>query len=99
MQRKTKPFDQNLLRTLTAYDSCLGAVVAEGHHFVTTPNQQWIPEFSLGSIQLCLQEDYYFGPEDPLLWPQLYLATNCHYPLILTQQDHTVEEIWWYQLD
>ena len=77
----------------------MGAVLAEGHHFVTTPNQQWIPEFSLGSIQLCLREDYYFGPEDPLLWPQPYLATNCHYPLISTQQDHTVEDIWWYQLD
>ena len=84
---------------LTAYDGCVGAVLAEGHYFVTTPNQRWIPEFSLGCIQLCLREDYYFGPEDPLLWPQPYLATHCHYPLIPTQQDDTVEDIWWYQLD
>ena len=77
----------------------MGAVLAEGHHFVTTPNQQWIPEFPLGSIQLCLREDCYFGPDDPLLWPQPYLATNCHYPLIPTRKDHTVDQIWWYQLD
>ena len=80
-----------------AYDGSVGAILAEGHHFVTTPNQQWIPEIPLGSIQLCLREDYYFGPEDPLLWPQPYLATNCHYPLIPTQKDNTVEQIWWYQ--
>ena len=77
----------------------MGAVLAEGHHFVTTPNQQWIPEVSLGSIQLCLHEDYYFGAEDPLHWSQPYLAANCHYPLILTSKDPTVEPIWWYQPD
>ena len=75
----------------------MGAILAEGHHFVTTPNQQWIPDIPLGSIQLCLREDYYFGPDDPLLWPQPYLAANCHYPLIPTRKDNTVEQIWWYQ--
>ena len=77
----------------------MGAVLDEGHYFVTTPNQQWIPEFFLRSVQLCLREDFYFGPDDPLLWPQPYLTTNCHYPLIPTRKDHTVDQIWWYQPD
>ncbi|KAF9006902.1 hypothetical protein BDZ89DRAFT_1144579 [Hymenopellis radicata] len=53
------------------HDGKFGAVLMESPFIVTTPNATWIPNPSRSPNEILqLRDDYWYGPEDPLLWPQ-----------------------------
>ena len=85
----------------TSYKYCngqVGAVVGDGEWFVTSPNMDFVPQPPLGgthSMHICA--NYRYGEDNPLQWPQPYLASNCHLgaiPLCPGPDDH-MSIMWW----
>lgn len=77
----------------------MGAVVHDGYLFVTTPNQNVVYYPPLGSNRnVRLRNDFRFGDNDPLVWPQPYLGQFCHFGAILRKPQSDTEPLaimWW----
>jgi hypothetical protein len=58
-------------------DGRLGAVIDNGHYFLTTQNAKFIPHPPLGHCrEVWLRADYRYAADDPLQWPQPYMSGN-----------------------
>jgi len=69
---------------LSSSDGLVGSVIANGKYIVTSPNIKSIPDPPLGGDrQLYLRENLRFGDDDPLQWPQPYVAKYAHLSFIL----------------
>ncbi|RDB19698.1 hypothetical protein Hypma_013215 [Hypsizygus marmoreus] len=77
--------------SLTAFDGKVGAVVADGHFFITSPNIEVIYEPPLGAYcEMRFRRDYKYSDDDPLQWPQPYNVPACHWacmPLLPAPDD------------
>jgi hypothetical protein len=74
------------LLAIQHFDGLVGAVVFEGHHFVTSPNMDHIyapPR----SKRMTFKIDYRLAEHDQLLWPQPYLEPQCHLACIPRRQE------------
>ncbi|KAH6916340.1 hypothetical protein BKA70DRAFT_1092947 [Coprinopsis sp. MPI-PUGE-AT-0042] len=60
-------------------DGNLGAVIDNGHYFITTPNAQYIPLPPLGHCrEVWMRADFRYADDDPLQWPQPYNYMHPH---------------------
>ncbi|TFK59435.1 hypothetical protein BDN72DRAFT_780752, partial [Pluteus cervinus] len=54
----------------------VGAVIREGESFITSPNSSFIPQPPLGGDRsVFLREDFRYGDDDPLQWPQPFVRS------------------------
>ncbi|KAJ6622198.1 hypothetical protein B0H10DRAFT_1944803 [Mycena sp. CBHHK59/15] len=63
-----------------AFDGRVATYFVVGHalYFVTT-NTRYVPFMPpTGPKKIMVQRDMRYGPDDPVLWPQLYTDTFCH---------------------
>jgi hypothetical protein len=57
----------------------VGAVVRNGKWFVTSLNMEFVPQPPLGHTQnMHICADFQYGDDNPLQWPQPYVASDCH---------------------
>ncbi|KAJ6631301.1 hypothetical protein B0H10DRAFT_2206989 [Mycena sp. CBHHK59/15] len=66
--------------TIGAFDGRVAAYFMVGHasYFVTT-NAHYVPFMPpTDPKKIMVQRDMCYGPDDPVLWPQLYTDTFCH---------------------
>ncbi|KAK1235931.1 hypothetical protein PQX77_000830, partial [Marasmius sp. AFHP31] len=76
LQRNYNAFD-TLDKPLTFEDGITAVLSPESRHFVTSPNCSTIPRPPLGSTRdLYLHQDSFYGPDDPVQYPQ---PLNAHY--------------------
>jgi hypothetical protein len=64
----------------------------------TTPNQDKIPLPTMQSREVFLRCDFRYGPDDPTLWPQPYLAEYPHLGVIPRRPEdsnHPLSIMWW----
>ncbi|KIJ92392.1 hypothetical protein K443DRAFT_649489 [Laccaria amethystina LaAM-08-1] len=79
-------------------DGRVGAVLLGGFFFVTSPNMDVVYEPPLGKNQeMFLRCDYRYADDDPLLWPQPYIPSACHYGAIPHRPEHMgrMDILWW----
>ncbi|TFK61924.1 hypothetical protein BDN72DRAFT_903683 [Pluteus cervinus] len=87
-----KPDD---LYVCSAYDGQCGAVFEEGHYFITSPNFHIIYEPPIGSERkVYLRENYRYGPDDPLQWPQPFVPYHAHLSAIRLPVRDTNDPMW-----
>ncbi|GLB38911.1 hypothetical protein LshimejAT787_0600730 [Lyophyllum shimeji] len=68
---------------IQAFDGLVGAVIEGGDYIVTSPNMRRIYHPPLGGDRsLYLRSNLRYGDDDPLMWPQNFLPTSAHLPLI-----------------
>ncbi|KAK1233634.1 hypothetical protein PQX77_003204, partial [Marasmius sp. AFHP31] len=81
----------------TAVDGQVGAWVENGKFFVTSPNTNDIYQPLFGSRDVFLRQDYRFGAEDPLLYPQPFISDRCHWAAIPRQPSNPQNSRakWW----
>lgn len=83
---------------LTPFDGRVGAVVADGRYFITSPNMDivYAPPFGLNR-SMRFRSDFRYGEDDPLLWPQPYLPHVCHLGCIplCPPSDQLLAIMWW----
>jgi hypothetical protein len=60
----------------------LSATTADIKWVVTTTNASYVPQPNLDISRLYQRQDYSFGKDDPLLFPQLHLRDRCHWSVI-----------------
>ena len=82
---------------ITATDGKVGALVLDGTHFITSPNQNHVPKPPFGrNRKVFLRENSLYGDDDPMLWPQPYNSFYCHHAAIprpCSLSNHQI--IWW----
>ncbi|KAH6902229.1 hypothetical protein BKA70DRAFT_1435388 [Coprinopsis sp. MPI-PUGE-AT-0042] len=65
--------------SLSPLDGTLGAVIDDGHYFITTQNAQFIPLPPLGYCrEVWMRADFRYADDDPLQWPQPYNYMHPH---------------------
>ncbi|TFK59398.1 hypothetical protein BDN72DRAFT_905882 [Pluteus cervinus] len=81
--------------TLGPFDGVVAALLDDGVHFVTSPNQPIIPAPPFGnrSVSRCI--DGRFGMDDYIQWPQPYCANTPHYACIPRQIETAPNNIMW----
>lgn len=63
----------------SAVDGLVGTVLRDGRSFITSPNYSIIYEPPLGGDRnVYLRDNYRFGPDDPLQWPQPFIPSFSH---------------------
>ncbi|KAJ7585714.1 hypothetical protein C8J56DRAFT_764389, partial [Mycena floridula] len=84
---------------LTAYDGKVGAVLDSGRYFITSPTSDHIPDPQITGIQVRLRLDHRFGPDDFILYPQVYLPDRIHHSVIRARPDNSQsrDAIFWWQ--
>ncbi|TFK65362.1 hypothetical protein BDN72DRAFT_860683 [Pluteus cervinus] len=81
--------------TYSAYDGQCGAVIDEGHYFITSPNFKTIYEPPIGSDRkVYLRENYRYGPDNPLQWPQPFVPYYLHLCAIRLPVRDTTDLMW-----
>ncbi|KAH6891667.1 hypothetical protein BKA70DRAFT_1441305 [Coprinopsis sp. MPI-PUGE-AT-0042] len=66
-------------RPLSPLEGNLGAVIDNGHYFITTQNASFIPNPPLGHCrEVWMRADYRYADDDPLQWPQPYNYMHPH---------------------
>ncbi|KAH6910250.1 hypothetical protein BKA70DRAFT_1466666 [Coprinopsis sp. MPI-PUGE-AT-0042] len=66
-------------RPLTPVEGNLGAVIDNGHYFITTQSALHIPLPPLGHCRkVWMRADYCYADDDPLQWPQPYNYMHPH---------------------
>lgn len=64
----------------------------------TTPNQHRIPLPPIQRREVHLRADFRYGPDDPTLWPQPWIAVHCHLGAIPRKPDDPDDPLsimWW----
>lgn len=64
----------------------------------TTPNQHRIPLPPIQRREVHLRADFRYGPDDPTLWPQPWIAVHCHLGTIPRKPDDPDDPLsimWW----
>jgi hypothetical protein len=78
-------------------DGKVGAMISDGHTFITSSSQDYVPYPPLGSHrQVQLRSDSRYADDDPILWPQPFIPYFSHYgaiPQPYSLYEHQV--IWW----
>ena len=83
---------------ITATDGKAGALVLDGTHFITSPNQNHIPKPPFGSNRkVFLRENSLYGDDDPIRWPQPYNPVYCHLGAIPHPGSLSSHLIIWYK--
>ncbi|KAJ8093718.1 hypothetical protein PM082_009578 [Marasmius tenuissimus] len=65
-----------------AIDGRVGSWVEDGKYFVTSPSSLDIYQPFFGSREIYMRQDYRFGAEDPLQYPQHFIPDRCHWAAI-----------------
>ncbi|TFK59506.1 hypothetical protein BDN72DRAFT_865095, partial [Pluteus cervinus] len=74
---------------LSIYHGRVGAVIREGESFITSPNSSFIPQPPLGGDRsVFLREDFRYGDDDPLQWPQPFIRSLLFLSAIPLISDH-----------
>ena len=75
----------------------VGGILLGGFLFVTSPNMDIMYEPPLGkNREMFLCCDYRYADDDPLLWPQPYLRSACHYGAIPHRPEvDRMDIMWW----
>jgi hypothetical protein len=81
------------LGRLTVSDGLVGALWKE--YFITSPNADYIPTPILDST-LVMRTDFFYGPDDYLLWPQQYEESVCHLAIIRKTIERDDESVLWH---
>ncbi|TFK61046.1 hypothetical protein BDN72DRAFT_904457 [Pluteus cervinus] len=84
--------DQVILRP---FDGVVAALLDDGVHFVTSPNQPLIPAPPFGERSVCRCTDGRFGADDYTQWPQPYCANTPHYACIPRKIDTAPNNVMW----
>ncbi|KAK0485431.1 hypothetical protein EDD18DRAFT_1361120 [Armillaria luteobubalina] len=72
---------------LRPFDSLYGAVLDDLDMFVITPNAKTVmPHPSLGNREIYMRENYRYGFDDPLQWPQAFVPDYAHYACLCWHQ-------------
>src|SRR5277367_3053431 len=90
------PAEHVLTGHIGATDGKIGTLLFDGEYFVTTPNQNFIPEPPVGVHKIFMRADSPYADDDPILWPQPYNVCNCHHgaiPMLRSLSAHLI--IWW----
>ena len=78
-------------------DGKVGATILDGTYFITSANQDVIYAPPLGNQrEVKLRADACYGDDDPILWPQPYIAFHCHFGAIPRPDslpEHAI--MWW----
>jgi hypothetical protein len=85
-----------LEETLSALDGKVAAIFIDW--VVTSPNQDFVPEFKLGHTQVYLRADGRYGQDDATLWPQPYHDKYPHLTAIPrkpTDAHTNLNVMWW----
>jgi hypothetical protein len=62
-----------------AFGGRVGALLDDGCFFIMSPNMDVIYEPPFGHEQhMRFRQDFQYGDDDPLLWPQPYIMSECH---------------------
>ncbi|TFK59404.1 hypothetical protein BDN72DRAFT_945812 [Pluteus cervinus] len=73
---------------MTPIDGRVATVSEDGKWFITTPNQSYISEPTFGSNRRIIRrQDYRFGHDDYIQWPQAYNEKCPHHACILLRQE------------
>jgi len=74
----------------------VGAITSDGHSFITSSNQDYIPSPPLSHCQVRLHSDMCYTGDDPTLWPQSFIPYFSHYGAIPTPYSLSKHPaIWW----
>ncbi|KAK0472376.1 hypothetical protein IW261DRAFT_1424425 [Armillaria novae-zelandiae] len=66
--------------TLQPFDGLYGTVLDDLDMFVLTPNANTVmPRPPLGNCEIYMRENYRYGFNDPLQWPQVFIPDYAHY--------------------
>lgn len=64
-------------------DGKVGAMISDGHTFITSSSQDYVPYPPLGSHrQVQLRSDSCYANDNPILWPQPFIPYFSHYGAI-----------------
>ncbi|TFK58691.1 hypothetical protein BDN72DRAFT_865738 [Pluteus cervinus] len=74
--------NQNDQAQLGPFDGLVAALLDDGVHFITSPNQPMIPMPPLGAREVRRCIDARFGMDDYIQWPQPYCSNTPHYACI-----------------
>ncbi|TFK57862.1 hypothetical protein BDN72DRAFT_866419, partial [Pluteus cervinus] len=88
--------DDNVV--LGPFDGNVGALLDDGIHFVTTPNQPIILAPPIGVRVLWRCKDGRYGMDDPTQWPQLYCPDAAHFACIPRRPATGENDIMWRDL-
>ncbi|TFK59463.1 hypothetical protein BDN72DRAFT_865134 [Pluteus cervinus] len=69
------------------FDGLIGAVIDNGIHFLTSPNEKVVYEGHITPRDIHMRNDFRYGEDDPTLWPQRYMAQACHLAAIPRRPD------------
>jgi hypothetical protein len=85
--------------THSALDGQVAAFVEGGNYLVTSPNTMTIYAPLFGPNKIYFRKDYRFGAEDPLLYPQPFISSRCHWAAIPRRPNSKDNRIykWWDQ--
>jgi len=73
----------SLFQAIHSFNGLTGAVIQDGHLIVTSPNQREICHPPLGGDHVIfLQENLWYGDDDPVQWPQPFSETYPYYACI-----------------
>ncbi|TFK59690.1 hypothetical protein BDN72DRAFT_905622 [Pluteus cervinus] len=73
---------------LTPVDGHVATVSQDQRWYITSPNQSFIPEPAFGSNRSVIRrQDYRFGNDDYIQWPQAYNEKCPHHACILLRQE------------
>ncbi|KAI0083266.1 hypothetical protein BDY19DRAFT_998708 [Irpex rosettiformis] len=61
---------------LTFQDALAACPTPDGKYLITSPNMSYIPMPVWGRLDVSMKADGKFGMEDPLQWPQAYIASS-----------------------
>jgi hypothetical protein len=85
------------LAPLSATDGKVGALLLSKQYFVTSLNEDFIPEPPLNSRQVFMRADSLYGDDDPLCWPQPYNPFFCHHAAIPLRNSLPAHSIMWWE--
>jgi hypothetical protein len=84
---------------ITSSDGLAGALVADGKYILTSPNCTFLPDPPLGGDRhLFLRTNLRYGEDDPVQWPQPFLASYAYLACIprgTTSSRDPANIMWW----
>jgi hypothetical protein len=83
-----------------AFGGRVGAPLDEGSFFIMSPNMDVIYEPPFGHERhMRFRQNFRYGDDDPLLWPQPYVMSECHLAAIpLRPQSRDPMAVMWWQV-
>ncbi|KAK1234363.1 hypothetical protein PQX77_002437 [Marasmius sp. AFHP31] len=74
--------EKTALEPYQAIDGKVGAWIEDGKYFVTSPNSTELYQPLFGSREIYMRQNYRFGAEDPIQYPQPFIPDRCHWAAI-----------------